>query len=99
LDALPNIPSVSEVVPGYESSAFYGIGVPKNVPAYIIDKLNKEINAGLADPKVRKRLAELGSSPFVVSPAEFGKFIAGETEKWATVIKSANIKPENQARR
>jgi tripartite-type tricarboxylate transporter receptor subunit TctC len=94
LDALPNIPSVSEVVPGYESSAFYGIGVPKNVPAYIIDKLNKEINAGLADPNVRKRLVELGSSPFVVSPAEFGKFIAGETEKWAKVIKSANIKPD-----
>jgi tripartite-type tricarboxylate transporter receptor subunit TctC len=91
---LPNVPAVSEFVPGYECSAFFGIGAPKNVPAYIVERLNKEITAGLADPMVKKRLADLGSSAFVVSPAEFGKFIAGETEKWAKVIRTANIKPE-----
>ena len=91
---LPDVPAVSEFVPGYECSAFFGIGAPKKVPTYIVDKLNKEINAGLADPMVKKRLADLGSSAFVVSPAEFGKFIAGETEKWAKVVRAANIKPE-----
>jgi tripartite-type tricarboxylate transporter receptor subunit TctC len=96
-DALPNIPSMSEVVPGYESSAFYGIGVPKNVPAYIIDKLNKEINAGLADPKVRKRLAELGSSPFCRLDCRIrqvhcrGNREVGESDQ---VRQYANIKPE-----
>jgi tripartite-type tricarboxylate transporter receptor subunit TctC len=94
LDALPNLPSVGEFVPGYESSAFFGIGAPKKVPTDIVGKLNKEFNAGLADPMVKKRLADLGSSAFVVSPAEFGKFIAGETEKWAKVIRAANIKPD-----
>jgi len=91
--ALPDVPTVSEFIPGYESSAFYGIGVPKNVPVYIIDKLNSEINASLTDPNVTKRLADLGSSAFVVSPAEFSKFIAEETEKWAKVVRAANIKP------
>jgi tripartite-type tricarboxylate transporter receptor subunit TctC len=93
-EALPDIPTVSDFVPGYEVSAWYGIGAPKNTPADIVDRLNKEINAGLADPGMKARLAALGSSAFAVSPAEFGKFIADETAKWAKVIKSAGIKPD-----
>jgi tripartite-type tricarboxylate transporter receptor subunit TctC len=93
-EALPDIPTVSDFVPGYEVSAWYGVGAPKNTPAEIVDRLNTEINAGHADPKLKARLAGLGSSAFVVSPADFGKFIADETEKWAKVIKFANIKPE-----
>ena len=93
-EALPDIPTVGEFVPGYEASAWFGIGAPKNTPAEIVDKLNKEINAGLADPKMKARLADLGGTPLVGSPAEFGKFIAEETEKWAKVIKFAGIKPE-----
>jgi tripartite-type tricarboxylate transporter receptor subunit TctC len=93
-EALPDIPTVSDFVPGYEVSAWYGIGAPKNTPAAIVDRLNAEINAGLTDPKLKARLADLGSSAFVVSPADFGKFIANETEKWAKVIKFANIKAE-----
>jgi tripartite-type tricarboxylate transporter receptor subunit TctC len=92
--ALPDIPTVSDFVPGYEVSAWYGIGAPKNTPAAIVDRLNKEINAGLADPGMKARLAALGSSAFAISPAEFGKFIADETAKWAKVIKVAGIKPE-----
>ena len=93
-EALPDIPTVSDFVPGYEVSAWYGMGAPKNTPAEIVDGLNMEINAGLADPKLKARLADLGSSAFVVSPADFGKFITNETEKWAKVVKFANIKPE-----
>jgi tripartite-type tricarboxylate transporter receptor subunit TctC len=93
-DALPDVPTIAEFVPGYESSAFYGIGAPKGTPADIVAKLNKEINAGLADPALKARLADLGSSPFPGSPDDFGKLVAGETEKWAKVIKSANIKPD-----
>jgi tripartite-type tricarboxylate transporter receptor subunit TctC len=93
-DALPDVPTMAEFVPGYESSAFYGIGAPKGTPAEIVDKLNKEINAGLADPAFKARLAEQGSSPFPGSAGDFGKLVTGETEKWAKVIKSANIKPE-----
>jgi tripartite-type tricarboxylate transporter receptor subunit TctC len=93
-EALPDIPTVSDFVTGYEVSAWYGIGAAKNTPAEIVDSLNMEINAGLADPKLKARLADLGSSAFVVSPADFGKFIADETEKWAKVIKFANIKAE-----
>src|SRR5262249_28283421 len=93
-DALPNIPTVGELVPGYEASNWYGVGTPKNTPADIVDKLNKEINAGLADPKIKARLAVLGVTPLVVSPADFGKLIADETEKWGKVVRAANIKPE-----
>jgi len=91
--ALPDIPPLGDFVPGYETSTWYGIGAPKKTPAEIIDRLNKEINAGLADPEVTARLAALGSSAFPVSPAEFGKFIADETEKWAKVIRFARIEP------
>ena len=93
-DALPDVPTVGEFVPGYEASGWFGVGAPRNTPAEIIDKLNKEINAGLADPRLKTRFADLGASVFPGSPADFGKFIAEETEKWAKVIKFANIKPE-----
>jgi len=94
VEALPDIPTVNDFVPAYEVSAWYGVGAPKDTPAEIVDRLNTEINAGLADPTLKARLADLGSSAFIVSPADFGKFIADETEKWAKVIKFANIKPE-----
>ena len=93
-EALPDIPTVDEFVPGYEASAWEGIGAPKNTPAEIIDRLNKEINAGLADPKLKAQLADLGGTVLVGSPAEFGKFIADETEKWGNVIRTLNIKAE-----
>jgi tripartite-type tricarboxylate transporter receptor subunit TctC len=91
---LPDVPTVGEFVPGYEASAWFGVGAPKATPAEIVDKLNKEINAGLADPKIKARLADLGSTPLVGSPADFGKFIADETEKWGKVIRALNIKAE-----
>jgi tripartite-type tricarboxylate transporter receptor subunit TctC len=91
---LNGVPTVSETVPGFEASAWYGIGAPKNTPAEIVDRLNKEINAALADPKILARLSELGASPIAGSPADFGKLIADETEKWAKVIKFAGIRPE-----
>jgi tripartite-type tricarboxylate transporter receptor subunit TctC len=92
-EALPDVPAVGEFVPGYEVSAWYGMGAPNGMPAEIIDKLNKEINAGLADPKLKARIADFGGTPFALSPADFGKFIADETEKWGKVIRAANIKP------
>jgi tripartite-type tricarboxylate transporter receptor subunit TctC len=92
--ALPNVPTVSEFVPGYEASTWYGIGVPKGTPAEVIEKLNKEIIAALADPKLEARLADLGAESVSMTPIEFGKFIADETEKWAKVIKFAGIKAE-----
>jgi len=93
-DVMPDLPAVAEFVPGYESSVWFGIGAPKNTPAEIIDKLNQEINAGLADPKIKARLADLDGTVLVGSPADFGKLIAEETEKWGKVIRAANIKPE-----
>jgi len=93
-DALPDLPTVGEFVQGYEVSAWWGFGAPKNTLAEIVEKLNKEINAGLADLKMKARLAELGGTALPGSPAEFGKLIADETEKWAKVIKFAGIKPE-----
>jgi tripartite-type tricarboxylate transporter receptor subunit TctC len=93
-DALPEVPTVAEFVPGYEASGWFGIGAPKNTPADIGDKLNREINAGLADPKIKARLADLGGEVLALSPADFGKLIAEETEKWGKVIRAANIKPE-----
>ena len=93
-EVLPDVPTVGEFVPGYEASAWYGVGAPKNTPAEIIDKLNREINAALADPKIKARLADLGGTVLPRSPADFGKLIADETEKWGKVIRTANIKPE-----
>ena len=92
--ALPDVPPLGDFVPGYETSTWYGIGAPKKTPAEIVDRLNKEINVSLADPGMAARLAALGSSAFPVSPDEFGKFIADETQKWAKVIKFARIEPE-----
>jgi len=92
--ALPDIADMSDFVPGYEASQWYGIGVPKNTPSEIIDKLNKEIDAGLADPNMKARLADFGGTPLVGSAADFGKLIADETEKWGKVIRTANIRPE-----
>jgi tripartite-type tricarboxylate transporter receptor subunit TctC len=94
LDALPNVPTVRDSLPGYEVSAWQGVGAPKNTPAEIIAKLNKEINAGLADPKIKARFADLGGTALVGSPAEFGGLIAAETEKWGQVIRAANVKAE-----
>jgi tripartite-type tricarboxylate transporter receptor subunit TctC len=93
-DALPDIPTVSDFVPGYEASNWYGIGAPKNTPAEVIEKLNKETNAGLADPKLKARLDDVGGIALRGSPADFGKLIADETEKWGKVVKFTGIKAE-----
>jgi tripartite-type tricarboxylate transporter receptor subunit TctC len=92
-DEFPDVPTIGEFVPGYEASAWYGIGAPEGTPADIIDKLNKETNAALADPKINARLAEFGGTILAGSPVDFGKLIAAETEKWAKVVKFAGIKP------
>jgi tripartite-type tricarboxylate transporter receptor subunit TctC len=93
-DAVPDLPTVGEFVPGYEVTAWYGVGAPKGTPAGVIDKLNKEIDAGLADPEMQARFADLGDVPMPMSPAAFGTLIAEETEKWGKVVKFAGIKPE-----
>ena len=93
-DALPDIPTVGEFLPGYEASAWYGVGAPRNTPAEIIEKLNREINSALADPRMKVRLAELGGTILAGSSDDFGKIIADETEKWGKVIRAANIKPD-----
>jgi tripartite-type tricarboxylate transporter receptor subunit TctC len=92
--ALPDIPAMDEAVPGYEASSIFGFGAPKNTPTEIVDKLNKEINAGLGDPKLKARLADLDSMPLAGSPDDFGKLIASETEKWGKVIRAAHIKAD-----
>ena len=92
--ALPDIPTVGDFVPGYDASAIYGVGAPKDTPAEIVDGLNSEINAALADPKMKARIADMGAMVFAGSPDNFGKFIAEETEKWAKVVKFAGMKPE-----
>ena len=91
-DALPDVPSIDEFVSGYEVTSWYGVGAPKGTPPEVIEKLNKEISAGLTDPKLEARLADLGGTVFVLSPADLGKFIAEDTEKWAKVLREANIK-------
>jgi tripartite-type tricarboxylate transporter receptor subunit TctC len=93
-EALPETPTVSDFVPGFEASGWFGVGAPRNTPAAIIDTLNREINAALANPEIKARLAKLGVAAFISSPAEFGKFIADETEKWAKVINFLGIKPQ-----
>jgi tripartite-type tricarboxylate transporter receptor subunit TctC len=92
--AFPDIPALDETVTGYEALQWYGIVAPRNTPAQIVDRLNAEINAGLADPKMRARLADLGGVPMAVTPGEFGKFIADETEKWAKVVKFSGAKAD-----
>jgi len=93
-EALPDVPPVSDSVPGFEASTWQGIGAPKGTPAEIIDRLNKEINAALADPQIKAHLADLGSIPAPMSPAEFESMIVAETDKWGKVVRTANIKPE-----
>jgi tripartite-type tricarboxylate transporter receptor subunit TctC len=89
---LPEVPTLSEFLPGFEASNWFGVAAPKNTPSDIIDKLNKEINATLAEPEIKARLADLGAAPLTGSPADFGRFIAAEAEKWSKVIREANIK-------
>src|SRR5262249_15011098 len=93
-ELLPDIPTVAEFLPGYEANTWFGLGAPKSTSPAIIDKLNLEINAGLADPKMKARITDLGGTVLAGSPAEFGKLIADDTEKWGKVIRAANIKPE-----
>jgi tripartite-type tricarboxylate transporter receptor subunit TctC len=94
LELLPEIPTVGEFVPGYEAIAWQGIGAPKNTPAGIVEKLNEEINASLADPKIKASFADMGAMPMPMTPSGFGKFIADETEKWGKVVKVMNIKAD-----
>ena len=91
-DVLPEVPSISEFVPGYDVVSWYGVGAPKGTPVEIIDKISNEVNAGVIDAKMKARLADLGGTPFVMSPAELSKFIAEDTEKWAKLIRAAEIK-------
>jgi tripartite-type tricarboxylate transporter receptor subunit TctC len=92
-EALPDVPPVADFVPGYEVIAWFGVGAPVNTPAEVVDKLNREINAALADPGMKARFSDMGAAPFVSSPADFRKFLSEETEKWAKVIKFAGVKP------
>jgi tripartite-type tricarboxylate transporter receptor subunit TctC len=93
-ELLPDVPTLADFVPGYESSAWYGVGAPKGTPAEIVDRLNREINAALADPKAKARIAEMGATLITGSPADFGKLVADETEKWGKVVKFAGAKAE-----
>ena len=93
-DVLPEIPIMGDFVPGYEASAWLGFGAPKDTPGAIIGMLNREVNAGLADPAIKTRIADLGGTVLALSPAKFGKFIADETEKWAKVIKFVGVKAD-----
>jgi tripartite-type tricarboxylate transporter receptor subunit TctC len=94
LDVLPDVPAMDEFLPGYEASGWYGIVAPKDTPPAIVERLNKEVNAGIADAKTRERLAELGCMVFGGTPVDFGKFVAGETDKWGKVVRAAGIKVE-----
>jgi tripartite-type tricarboxylate transporter receptor subunit TctC len=93
-DALPEVPSISEIMPGYEASVWYGIAAPRNTPAEVITALNNAFTAALADPKIQTRIAELGGTPMPMSPAEFGRLVADETEKWGSVVRSAGLSVE-----
>ena len=94
LEALPAVPTVSEFVPGYEASTWYGVGAPRSTSREIVEKLNRQINAAVADPIIKARLVEQGGTVFSASPADFEKLIADDTAKWAKVIRAANIKAE-----
>ena len=93
-EVLPDLPTVGEFVPGYEITAWFGVGAPRGTPAEVIDKINTEITAGLADPKMKARLADFADVPMPMTPTDFGNLIANETEKWGQVVKFAGIKPE-----
>jgi tripartite-type tricarboxylate transporter receptor subunit TctC len=93
-EALPDIPAVAEFVPGYEASTWFGAGAPRNTPSEIVNKLNTEINAVLAKPAIKARLADLGATAFTGSPTDFGKYIVDETDKWAKVVKLSGVKPD-----
>jgi tripartite-type tricarboxylate transporter receptor subunit TctC len=93
-EGLPDVPSIAETVPGYEARTWAGVGVPKGTPSSVIQRLNREINDGLTNPTIRARLADIGTIPMVLTPYEFGAFIAVETEKWGKVVRSAGIRPE-----
>ena len=93
-DMLPDLPTMNSIVTGYDATTWFGIGAPKDMPSEIVDKLNKEINVALANPKIKAQLADLGGTSLTLSPAEFGKLVADDTEKWGKVIRAANIKPE-----
>jgi tripartite-type tricarboxylate transporter receptor subunit TctC len=93
-EVLPDLPTVGDFVPGYEASQWYGLAAPRNTPAAIVERLNSEINAALADPKMKARFADIGGEPLAGAPAAFGSLIAAETEKWAKVVRAANLKPE-----
>ena len=97
--AQPDIPPLAEYLPGYEASGWFGIGAPKDTPAGIVERLNKEIDAGLTNSRIIARYAELGATVFASSAADFGKFIGDETDKWGKVVRSAGMKPERSARR
>ena len=92
-EALPELPTVGDFVPGYEASGLYGIGVPRDTPVDVVDRLNKEINAALIDPRMKARLADLGGTVLPGMPADFGRLLAGEVEKWGKVVKFSGAKP------
>jgi tripartite-type tricarboxylate transporter receptor subunit TctC len=93
-EILPEVPTVREFLPGFEASNWFGVAAPKDTPPEIIDRLNKEINFALGEPEIKARLADLGAAPLTGSPADFGRFIVAESEKWSKVIRAANIKVE-----
>jgi tripartite-type tricarboxylate transporter receptor subunit TctC len=93
-EALPDVPTIGEFVPGYEASGWYGLGAPRDTPPAVIERLNREINAGLADPEIKARLADLDGAALIGSPADFGRLIADETQKWGRVVKFAGLKAE-----
>jgi tripartite-type tricarboxylate transporter receptor subunit TctC len=94
IELIPELPAIGEFVPGYEATSVQGLGAPRGTPAELIELLNREINAGLADPMVKARLSDLGNEPYALSPADYGKLLVEDTEKWGKVVRAAQLKPE-----